>query len=166
MSDPDELGNCYPDELFVNSDKPGVCDSDEPYVLVLYGSEKDKGFVERITSKLVELGRSYSRTKSSAHKETENLLRIMDSVKDKCIVYITVAGKSNALSGVVAGNDKQHPVIACPPLEGLEYLINIHSSLQMPSNVPVATITNPENAAIFADTILKQVEKYGKRKRS
>jgi phosphoribosylcarboxyaminoimidazole (NCAIR) mutase len=48
-----------------------------------------------------------------------------------------------------------HPVIACPVFhdEG-DYLINIHSTLQMPSDVPVMTVLNPKNAALAAVKIL------------
>lgn len=155
--------NCFCD-CSPTEEKQGIscnCSSKKKgYVLVVYGSEKDEWFVDRITSKLEDIKREYKKERLSAHKNTKDLLELIDKVKDDCIVYITIAGKSNALSGVVAGNDKEHPVIACPPLkDDLEYIINIHSSLQMPSNVPVSTILNPENAAIFADIILRQVER-------
>jgi len=65
--------------------------------------------------------------------------------KRKRIVYVTVAGRSNALSGVVACNST-YPVIACPPFKDKsDMLVNIQSSLQMPRNVPVMTILEPLN---------------------
>ena len=64
------------------------------------------------------------------------------------VVYITVAGRSNALSGVVACNTK-FPVIACPPFKDKDdMMVNINSTLQMPSKVPVMTILEPENVAM------------------
>jgi 5-(carboxyamino)imidazole ribonucleotide mutase len=64
------------------------------------------------------------------------------------IVWITVAGRSNALSGVMAANSR-HPVIACPPFKDkMDMQVNINSTLQCPSNVPVMTILEPGNVAI------------------
>ena len=61
---------------------------------------------------------------------------------------------SNALSGVVSANT-QYPVIACPPFrDNVDMMINIHSSLQMPSNIPVLTILNPENCALAVKNII------------
>ena len=63
-------------------------------------------------------------------------------------VYITVAGRSNALSGVVASNVKC-PVIACPPFKDkIDMMVNINSSLICPSKVPVMTVLEPLNVAI------------------
>ena len=53
--------------------------------------------------------------------------------KKEKVIYITVAGKSNALSGVVAANSKR-PVIACPPFaDKTDMMVNIHSTLQCPA---------------------------------
>ena len=58
------------------------------------------------------------------------------------VIWVTVAGKSNALSGVVAANT-HFPVMACPPFENdIDMMVNIQSTLQMPSNVPVMTVLN------------------------
>ena len=47
------------------------------------------------------------------------------------IIYITVAGRSNALSGVVACNTR-YPVIACPPFKDkTDMTVNINSTLQI-----------------------------------
>ena len=64
------------------------------------------------------------------------------------IVYVTIAGMSNALSGVTTCNTK-YPVIACPPFkDNLDMQTNINSTLQCPSKVPVMTILSPENVAL------------------
>ena len=74
------------------------------------------------------------------------------------MVCITIAGMSNALSGVVACNLKW-PVIACPYFQdNQDYLVNIHSTLQMPSKVPTLTAINPQNAALAAIRILNMAE--------
>ena len=65
------------------------------------------------------------------------------------IVFVTVAGMSNALSGVTACNTN-YPVIACPPFSDKDdQMLNINSTLQMPSKVPTATILSPGNVALF-----------------
>ena len=70
------------------------------------------------------------------------------------LVYITIAGRSNALSGFTAANTT-FPVLACPPFaDRMDMLVNIHSTLQMPSKVPVLTVLEPENAALAAMRIL------------
>lgn len=121
------------------------------------GSEVDRPFAERITKKLDELGIAHEIFAKSAHKDPLGVLekvRSYDGRTDVCL--ITIAGRSNALSGVVAANCT-HPVIACPPhTDKTDYLVNIHSTLQMPSGTPVLTVIDPENAAIAAFRILSR----------
>ena len=58
------------------------------------------------------------------------------------------------MSGVVAANSV-HPVIACPPFaDKNDMLVNMHSTLQMPSDTPVLTVVDPKNAAVAAVRIL------------
>ena len=72
---------------------------------------------------------------------------------NKNIIFITVAGRSNALSGVVVCNT-HFPVIACPPFKDKNDMhTNIHSTLQMPSKVPTMTILEPNNVALACDRI-------------
>ncbi|MBU1935507.1 AIR carboxylase family protein, partial [Patescibacteria group bacterium] len=72
---------------------------------------------------------------------------------------ITIAGRSNGLSGVTAANSI-HPVIACPPFsDKADYLTNIHSSVQMPSDTPAMTVIDPQNAAMAALRILALTDK-------
>ncbi|MEK6822672.1 MAG: AIR carboxylase family protein, partial [Nanoarchaeota archaeon] len=92
----------------------------------------------------------------SAHKETEKVLGYVEKMDTSLepIVYITMAGRSNGLGPVVAGNTK-NPVITCPVFkDGVDYQTNIHSSLQMPSKLPMATIIDPGNAALYAKRIM------------
>ena len=72
---------------------------------------------------------------------------------DRNVIFITIAGRSNALSGVVACNTK-YPVIACPPFKDKQdYSVNIHSTLQMPSNTPTMTILEPINVVLACKKI-------------
>jgi 5-(carboxyamino)imidazole ribonucleotide mutase len=83
---------------------------------------------------------------------------IQSYASETAVVFITIAGRSNALSGFTAANTA-FPVIACPPFaDRTDMLVNIHSTLQMPSNVPVLTILDPTNAALAVKRILDLAE--------
>lgn len=125
-------------------------------VVVMAGSQKDKDFVQKIEDSLFEKKLGFRTFYASAHKQPREVLEIIERYQKfaKRIVFITVAGRSNALSGFVAANSS-FPVIACPPFKDkLDYLVNIHSTLQMPSKVPVMTVIDPENAVLAAERIL------------
>jgi len=140
------------------------------FVVILSGSEKDAPFVFRIKNHLKEYGIYSADYVLSAHKNTTILMQLLhyyetinglennnmsieDPKRKKKIIYITVAGRSNSLSGVVASNTN-YPVIACPPFnDKMDMMVNIQSSLQMPSNVPVMTILEPGNVAIAVKRI-------------
>lgn len=125
-------------------------------VVIIMGSESDRGFAENITSELEKHSISYDVNVASAHKQPLEVLNIINSnTAEKGIVYITIAGRSNALSGFVAANSNS-PVIACPPFKDkTDMLVNIHSTLQMPSNAPVLTILDPGNCALAVKRILE-----------
>ena len=125
--------------------------------VILAGSESDAPFVQKIQAKLEELSVANQVIYGSAHKNTQQVMRTLDlfNQSDEAIVYITVAGRSNALSGVVAANT-HWPVIACPPFKDYsDYAVNIHSTLQMPSKVPTLTVIDPANAALATERILR-----------
>ncbi len=130
-----------------------------PMAVIFAGSEKDRDHVERIEKALKDCSNNNCAVRThymSAHKKTKEVLAQLDEYKDDLkIVFITVAGRSNALSGVVAYNTEA-PVIACPPFKSIEeYAIDIHSTLRMPSGVPVLTVIDPDNCALAAWRILK-----------
>jgi 5-(carboxyamino)imidazole ribonucleotide mutase len=87
------------------------------------------------------------------------------------IIYITVAGLSDALSGVVAGYSK-YPVIACPPDSEKFGWGKAFSSMMTPEGVPVLFVAKPENATLAAVKILalsnhslhEEIKKYQQRK--
>ncbi len=130
------------------------------FVLIITGSEKDQPHVDKITKKLDGSHIPHKTFVASAHKTPNKTLEIIEEYNQSLepIVCITVAGMSNALSGLVAAN-LRHPVLACPPFKDhADYLTNIHSTIQMPSNVPAMAVINPENAALAAERILKTME--------
>jgi phosphoribosylaminoimidazole-succinocarboxamide synthase len=128
-------------------------------VIILYGSEKDSKHVNKIRSFCDQEGLYCEHYCASAHKKTKQLLKILDKAEesDDRIVWITVAGRSNALSGVVGAQSK-YPVIACPPFgDKTDMTVNVHSSLQCPSYVPVATILEPLNAILTVKKIFNMI---------
>jgi phosphoribosylaminoimidazole carboxylase PurE protein len=72
-------------------------------------------------------------------------------------VYITVAGRSNALSGMVDAQVSA-PVIACPPYSEKFSGGDLLSSLRVPSGVAPAVVLEPEGAALLAAKILAMGE--------
>ncbi len=122
--------------------------------IIIMGSNADEPHAEKITVKLDEYNINWEQHAASAHKQPLEVLKILENNKDKeDIVYITIAGRSNALSGFVAANSN-FPTLGCPPFsDKADMLVNIHSTLQMPSNTPVLTVIDPGNCALAVKRI-------------
>ena len=119
-------------------------------IVILSGSDTDHEHVSKLRKYLEEKKLFVLSYVSSAHKKTREVMGILDrfDARDGRVIYVTVAGRSNALSGVVASNTK-YPTIACPPFKDKnDMIVNINSTLQCPSNVPVMTILEPSNVAL------------------
>jgi len=130
-------------------------------VTFLLGSKSDISHAEKIAETLKEYDVSYEIIVASAHKVPEKVVEEVKKLNASTSphVVITVVGMSNGLGGVVAGSCL-HPVINCPPFKNdQEYLTDIHSSLRMPSYVPVMTVLHPKNAALSAIKILAESDK-------
>ena len=123
--------------------------------VLIMGSDSDRNHTEKITSSLERLGVKFETFVASAHKSPERVLEIIRThKKGNKIVFITIAGKSNALSGFVAANTEK-PTFACPPFKDMaDMSINIHSTLQMPSKTPVLTVLDPGNCALAVYRVL------------
>jgi 5-(carboxyamino)imidazole ribonucleotide mutase len=126
------------------------------------GSEKDLKFCREIAKHLKALGVEYEFRVASAHKTPEQALKILKEFEKEKILYVTVAGRSNALSAFVDANTSK-PVIACPPYSERYGGADIYSSLRVPSGVGSLVTVEPEGAAIAAAKILaledKELEK-------
>ena len=122
--------------------------------IIIMGSTSDEPHAKKITDKLDEYGITWEQHAASAHKQPLKVLEILEVNKnEKNIVYITIAGRSNALSGFVAANSES-PTIGCPPFsDKSDMLVNIHSTLQMPSQTPVLTDIDPGNCALAVKRI-------------
>jgi 5-(carboxyamino)imidazole ribonucleotide mutase len=121
-------------------------------VVILMGSEKDFDFCREIVDHLKVFGLTYEFRVASAHKTPEKVLEILHEYESEKVVYITVAGRSNALSAFVDANTVK-PVIACPPYSEKFGGADIYSSLRVPSGVGSVVIIEPEGAAVAAAKI-------------
>ena len=123
-------------------------------VLIL-GSSSDEGHAKKITDGLDGHGVTWEQHVASAHKQPRKVLEILEAnAEEKSVVYVTIAGRSNALSGFVAANSN-FPTLGCPPFsDKSDMLVNVHSTLQMPSNTPVLTVLDPGNCALAVKRIL------------
>jgi 5-(carboxyamino)imidazole ribonucleotide mutase len=142
-------------------------------IIILMGSERDLEFCREIAKSLKTLGLDYSFRVGSAHKTPEKVLKTLKEYEKEKVVYITVAGRSNALSAFVDANTTK-PVIACPPYSDKFAGTDIYSSLRVPSGVASLVTIEPEGAALAAAKILavedkeleKRIEKYQQAKKS
>jgi len=123
-------------------------------VAIIMGSKNDEHIANKAIEVLDDAGVSWEVRVLSAHRQPEELREYIKS--SDADVFITIAGLSAALPGVVASLTEK-PVIGVPvsaKLGGLDALLSI---VQMPSGVPVACvgIDNGANAAHLALRILK-----------
>jgi len=125
----------------------------EEKIVVLMGSPRDLPFAAKIKDflKKEKIPVSCVYNVASAHRTPEKLLNDLNQYAESGdrIVYVTVAGLSDALSGVVAGYTLC-PVIACPPDSDKHGSNKVFSSTAMPKGIPVAYVIKPENAALVA----------------
>ena len=125
-------------------------------VVIIMGSASDESHAKKITDNLDNLNISWEQFVASAHKQPLEVLKILeDNANEESLVYITIAGRSNALSGFVGANS-EFPTIACPPFtDKTDMMVNINSTLQMPSKTPVLTVLDPGNCATAISRIFK-----------
>ena len=126
----------------------------KPLVVILMGSKADIEHCTKISEACKEYGLETVLRIASAHKTPEHALSLLNEYEanDRPKVYITVAGRSNALSGFTDGSVSA-PVIACPPLSHSFGGADVFSSLRMPSGIAPALVLEPVNAALLAAKI-------------
>jgi 5-(carboxyamino)imidazole ribonucleotide mutase len=127
-------------------------------VVIIMGSKADLEHCKKIARALEDFKVKCILRVASAHKTPQKVLQIIDEYKDDDVVFITVAGRSNALSGFVDANTSK-PVIAAPPYSDKFSGVDIFSTLRMPSGVAPMVVLEPENAAIAAVKILAIYDK-------
>ncbi|HZY40745.1 MAG TPA: AIR carboxylase family protein, partial [Anaerolineae bacterium] len=124
-------------------------------VVILMGSKTDAAHCDKIAEAARGFGLEVITRIGSAHKTPEHVMNLLRDYEadPPPRVYITVAGRSNALSGFTDGAVSA-PVIACPPSSEAFGGADVFSSLRMPSGIAPAVVLDPGNAALFAAKIL------------
>ncbi|WP_376792595.1 AIR carboxylase family protein [Thermoflexus sp.] len=127
----------------------------KPLVVILMGSRSDLEHGRSVARALESFGLAWEMRIASAHKVPDHLLKLLQAYEadPRPKVYITVAGRSNALSGLVDGQVRA-PVIACPPISEAFAGADLFSSLRMPSGIAPAVVLDPAGAALLAAKIL------------
>lgn len=127
----------------------------KPLVIILMGSKSDQEHCTKIADAAREFGLEVVMRIGSAHKTPDHVTKMLREYEadPRPKVYITVAGRSNALSGFTDGSVTA-PVIACPPMSETFGGGDIYSSLRMPSGIAPAVVLDPSNAALLAAKIL------------
>jgi len=124
-------------------------------VVIIMGSKADLERGQKVAGALTAYGLTSELRVASAHKSPAYLLQMLQAYEQDGArhVYVTIAGRSNALSGFVDAAVSA-PVIACPPISEAFGGADVFSSLRMPSGVAPALVLEPEAAALLAAKIL------------
>ncbi len=122
-------------------------------VVIIMGSKSDLEHSKKIAKVIEDFGVKCVLRIASAHKTPLRVLDILKEYEKDNVVFITVAGRSNALSGFVDANTTK-PVISCPPYSEKFSGADIFSSIRMPSGVSPMLVLEPEEAGLSAIKIL------------
>ena len=124
-------------------------------VIILMGSKADLEHGRKIAEACRSFGLETVLRIGSAHKTPGHVLKVLQEYEadPRPKAYITIAGRSNALSGFTDGAVRA-PVIACPPPSEAFGGTDLFSSLRMPSGIAPAVVLEPANAALLAAKIL------------
>jgi len=124
----------------------------DSYVAIVMGSPSDLDHCKKIQSYIQKYEIMTDLRVISAHKNGEEIVKLAQEYNDSIEpgAVIAVAGRSNGLGGALAAN-LNLPVINCPPFkDNVDMLVNVNSSLMMPSQTPAVTVIHPDNAAYAA----------------
>lgn len=134
-----------------------------PQVGIIMGSKSDEKFVDSILRALEKFGVNRAQAHvSSAHKSTDYTLTVIEKLNQwtSCKCIIAVAGRSNGLGLVTAANSTI-PVINCPPMSDLTAtMVDVWSSLRVPSGLGCTTSLGPETAGMAAAHIVANDDCY------
>lgn len=124
----------------------------DAYVAIIMGSSADMEHCRKMKEVIEKYDIHVDLRVMSAHKNGEDIAGKVNvyhhSIEPGAI--IAVAGLSNGLGGALGAN-LSVPVINCPPFkDNVDMMVNINSSLMMPSKTPAATVVKPANAVAFA----------------
>ena len=130
-----------------------------PLVGIVIGSDSDWPKIKAVAAALEEFGVPYEARVMSAHRTPDVVRDYASSASGRGLrVLIAAAGGAAHLAGVVAAHTTL-PVIGIPVVtEMMGGLDSLLSTVQMPGDVPVATVAagagGPRNAGLLAVQIL------------
>lgn len=133
-------------------------------IAVIMGSDSDLPVMGEATKVLKDYKIPFEVKILSAHRSPDDVMRFSKSARSKGIkIIIAGAGGAAHLAGVVASHTTL-PVIGVPmETKELKGIDSLFSTVQMPSGVPVATMSigkaGAKNAAILACEILSLEDK-------
>ena len=133
-------------------------------VAILMGSDSDLPVMCETAKVLDENGVSYELKILSAHRSPDDVARFSKSARAKGFrIIIAGAGGAAHLAGVIASHTTL-PVIGVPmETKELKGIDSLFSTVQMPSGVPVATVSigkaGAKNAGLLALQILSLNDK-------
>lgn len=122
------------------------------YVSIVMGSPSDLTHCEKIKGHLEKYDIYVDMRVCSAHKNGERILELAEVYNNSIEpgAVIAVAGRSNGLGGALAAN-LAVPMFNCPPFKDKDdIMVNVYSSLMMPSKTPAATVVDVSSAALAA----------------
>lgn len=136
----------------------------KPIVAIIMGSDSDMSVMGEAAKILARHGVGYEVKILSAHRSPDDAAKFAKSARKRGLkVIIAGAGGAAHLAGVVASHTTL-PVIGVPmETKELKGIDSLFSTVQMPSGVPVATVTiglsGAKNAAFLALEILSLGDK-------
>ncbi len=116
----------------------------DAFVSIVMGSPRDLEHCKKIAKRLGKYNIFIDMRVVSAHKNGERIPELVEIYNNAIEpgVVIAVAGRSNGLGGALAAN-LAIPLINVPPFKDkIDMMVNINSSLIMPSNTPASTIVD------------------------
>jgi len=126
---------------------------------ILMGSDSDWPKIKAVAGALDEFGVGYEVNVMSAHRTPDLVFNYVHAAKDRGLqVIIAAAGGAAHLAGVCAAHTIL-PVIGIPvPTDLAGGLDSLLSTVQMPGDIPVATVGagmgGPRNAGLLAVQIM------------
>jgi len=140
-----------------------VTNAATPRVGVVMGSSSDWETMRHATEILAEFGIAFEAQVVSAHRMPDEMFRYAEAARGRGLVAIIAgAGGAAHLPGMLAAKTPV-PVLGVPvPSKHLLGVDSLHSIVQMPKGVPVATFAigaaGAANAALFAVAMLAHAD--------
>ena len=122
-----------------------------PLIGIVCGSPADGDHAAKIAGHARTFGCEVEVRIASAHRTPEHAMAVLRAFEtaaaERPVVLVTVAGRSNALSGF-ADPQVSIPVIACPPPSETHATADIWSSLRMPGGVAPVVVLGPVHGVL------------------